>query len=215
MDKPLWHELWRMKGSYNVYELAALICDLKPNEFKAAPDNEERFCDDAPPELNVAIEIIIRDAEEQTLPCSTSGYPIGKSDQSRMLASLHWTEITDADAVEWLKLKRGRKPDYFFHRTETGSADLESEMTFRDPAHPRYSPQLACAVAAWENVTQPAPSKTPKQTMVDWITENCGRFSVDGSEAFTPSAIERVAMVCNWIPVGGAPRTGRRRQRKT
>lgn len=111
-----------------------------------------------------------------------------------------WSEtLVDVEHLkEWLK-KRGVFPSFFF---PTGN-----EEGFRNKDNPRYSPKLACAVAAWEAVKKPNPNKSVKQTLADWIQSNGVNLGLGVDGVVSPSSAEEIAKVCNWATSGGANAT--------
>ncbi|ODT70965.1 MAG: hypothetical protein ABS75_10965 [Pelagibacterium sp. SCN 63-23] len=107
-------------------------------------------------------------------------------------------EVTDLKA--WMK-SRGIFPEFFFPE--------EAVEGFRDQKHSRYSPKLACAVAAWEAVETSKPNHSVKDTVKAWVKANATRFGMAEADGL-PSAtgVEEVAKVVNWETKGGANRTG-------
>lgn len=106
------------------------------------------------------------------------------------------TTIEVEDLKRWFN-SRGVAPAFFFPE---GIAD-----GFRDKQHPRYSPKLATAVAAWETVKRPAKNKSAKATLTDWITGNGVRFNLSNEDGVvSPTVAEEVAKIANWNTGGGA-----------
>lgn len=112
----------------------------------------------------------------------------------------NWAEtLIDVEHLtDWLK-RRGVFPAFFFP-----SGKKEG---FRDKSHGRYTPKLACAVAAWEAVTKAGPNKSVKQTLTDWIQSNGINFGLGTEGVVTPTAAEEVAKISNWNTSGGATAT--------
>ncbi len=112
-----------------------------------------------------------------------------------------WEETTvKVDVLKkWLSSK-GIYPSFFF-------PDQPIEG-FRNKEHSRYSPKLACAVAAWEAVEQPSKNKSVKATLDAWIQANAVKFDMVGEDG-TPTdlAVKQVASVANWQTSGGAVKT--------
>lgn len=113
----------------------------------------------------------------------------------------NWREtlIGVEDLKEWLKA-RGVHPPFFF---PAGVAE-----GFRDKGHHRYSAKLSCAVAEWEAVTQARPSRTPKQTLIEWVRSNGVRYGIGTDGVVSDQQAEEVAKIANWAPGGGAAVTG-------
>ncbi|QBJ24006.1 hypothetical protein [Haematobacter massiliensis] len=129
---------------------------------------------------------------------------------NRSLATLHnattlyvlkepaWDETTILvdDLKAWLSSK-GLAPAFFFPQGRPEG--------FRDSTHPRYSPKLACAVAAWEEVKKPKPNMSAKATVEEWVKANAVRFGMVGSDGVPASkAVSEVSAVVNWATGGGA-----------
>lgn len=112
----------------------------------------------------------------------------------------HQTTIDVEDLKQWLKSK-GTLPEFFFP-----SGVVEG---FRDKNHTRYSPKLACAIAAWEAVKTNKPNLSVKATVAEWVSANAVTFGmVEADGVPSASAVEEVAKVVNWDTKGGANRTG-------
>ena len=100
---------------------------------------------------------------------------------------------------QWLD-EKNVFPEFFFPGP--------NEDSFENRKHDRYSPELACAVAAWKAVTQPDANKSVKATLDDWIAANAVSFGVDqGNGVPSQQAKDRIATLVNWQKKGGAPST--------
>ncbi|MDP2519028.1 hypothetical protein Q8W33_10670 [Shimia thalassica] len=112
----------------------------------------------------------------------------------------NWEQTTiDIDALKaWLK-RRGVFPEFFFR--------AENIEGFRNREHARYTPKLACAVAAWENVTRPGKNNSVKQTLQDWAQSNGVNFGLGDSGVVSPTAAAEIAKIANWDTKGGATAT--------
>lgn len=109
-----------------------------------------------------------------------------------------WDETTVAvdDLKAWLS-SRGLAPAFFFPQGRPEG--------FRDSKHPRYSPKLACAVAAWEAVQHPKPNMSAKATVEEWVRANAVRFNMVGPDGVPAAkAVSEVSAVVNWATGGGA-----------
>jgi hypothetical protein len=103
---------------------------------------------------------------------------------------------------EWLA-GRGLKSGFFF-------PDKYDLGDYLNPRHPRYAPKLAAAVLAWQATGDKAATsgKSPKQALMKWLRGHAADFGMtDDDGAPSETAIEEVAKVANWQPVGGAPKT--------
>ncbi|MFC3060474.1 hypothetical protein, partial [Paenirhodobacter populi] len=119
-----------------------------------------------------------------------------KSDLIPNSATKPETTIAVDDLKAWLSSK-GLAPRFFFPQGRPEG--------FRNPEHPRYSPKLACAVAAWEAVKSAKPNMSPKATVEEWIRSNAVRFKMVGADGVpTSKAIKEVYAVVNWATSGGA-----------
>lgn len=108
-----------------------------------------------------------------------------------------WNETTVLvdDLKAWMK-QRNFKPPFFFPSAKADG--------FRNPEHDRYSPKLACAVAAWEAVTKPRQNKSVKATISDWVTTHGVNFGLTDNQGVLPaSAVEEISKVVNWDTRGG------------
>jgi hypothetical protein len=109
-----------------------------------------------------------------------------------------WTQSTvDVDDLkDWLDAK-GFFPAFFFPKGAAGG--------FRDKQHPRYSPKLACAIAAWENVERPLKNMSVKESVASWVQSNGVNYGMADESGVIPNkAVEQVATVVNWNTKGGA-----------
>ena len=109
-----------------------------------------------------------------------------------------WDETTVAvdDLTAWLSSK-GLAPSFFFPQGRPEG--------FRDDNHPRYSPKLACAVAAWESVKSAKANMSVKATVEEWVRANAVMFGMVGSDGVPASkAVSEVSAVVNWATAGGA-----------
>jgi len=130
-----------------------------------------------------------------------SSEPLKKGEAIYVVTEPNWEETTIQvdDLKRWLE-GRGVFPPFFFPQGR-----IEG---FRDKAHPRYSPKLACAVAAWETVKTPARNKTAKETVVEWVQSNGATFGMAEGNGIVPKqAVEDVSKVVNWNTRGGAAPT--------
>lgn len=117
------------------------------------------------------------------------------------------TMIEVEELKRWLQ-SRNYRPPFFFPTTKTQPEPRPKVRDFMDPTHPRYSAKLACAVAAWEAVTQSSRGKTVKQTISAWVKEYGAKYDRDGNAKFSNQARYDIATVVNWDTDGGAPRIG-------
>lgn len=113
-----------------------------------------------------------------------------------------WSETTVSvdDLKCWME-QRGFLPAFYF--------PSEKVEGFRNNEHPRYSPKLACAVAAWENIKHARQNKSVKQTIEEWVRNNgviYGLADRDGIIQDLP--VQEIAKVVNWQTKGGAVPTG-------
>ena len=112
-----------------------------------------------------------------------------------------WGNTTvEVDELKSWFLARGVAPHFFFPE---GVAE-----SFRDRSHPRFSPKLATALAAWEAVRKPSKNKSVKQSLVDWIISNGVGYGLGNADGVvTPTAADEIAKIANWQTSGGATPT--------
>ncbi len=112
----------------------------------------------------------------------------------------HETTVSVNELKIWLA-SRGLAPDFFFPKGNPEG--------FRDKSHVRYSPKLACAIAAWEAVKGSKKNMSVKMTVEEWVKANAVTFGMVGTDGVPSNqAVEQVAAVVNWATGGGANRTG-------
>lgn len=187
---------------YDKYKgyLAALQEAIRGNRLKADLAyplyRQNPWDEDAPSSsLYVSVPADLPLEKLRGMPAPDPNKPIRLQDEP------DWTRTTIEveDLKAWLRSKR-QFPAFFF--------PTEVPPDFMNPDDPRYSPKLACAVAAWEAVTGPAKSSV-KQAIEDWVRKNWERFGGLDKEGKVPkAAVEEIGKVVNWVPEGGAPRAG-------
>lgn len=111
--------------------------------------------------------------------------------------------VEDADRIMAAARRTyGAPPD------DTQHPGSDAVPPYLDPAHPRYAPKLAAAVSAWLAVGDPPASKTPKQALTAWLSEQGSRYGLRGGDGKPiKEAVTMCATVANWRPSGGAPKT--------
>ena len=152
-------------------------------------------------EFEQDFEVIIRVSNEKRR------FVFGDKDFFENVDILHisrdadWYETTvDVEDVRVWFAERGVHPPFFFPNGKVEG--------FRNRQHPRYSPKLTCAVAAWEAVERPQPNKSVKQSLEAWVTSNGVNFGIAGEDGtVSPTAASEVAKIANWNPKGGATPT--------
>ncbi|EJF82594.1 hypothetical protein MCU_01391 [Bartonella elizabethae Re6043vi] len=112
------------------------------------------------------------------------------------------TTVKVEELRQWLFL-RDFYPEFFFPKNDSGNIK-DQKYAFQDQNHPHYAPKLAAAVAAWEAVSEAAPSTSVKATLAQWLQEN-GKEYVKKNGEITKEFIEQASSVANWEPKGGAP----------
>jgi len=76
-----------------------------------------------------------------------------------------------------------------------------------DKNHPRYSPKLAAAIAAWESFDEAATnSGSVKQKLQAWLYEHAAEYPTPGKDSLSDNAIEEISTIANWDTEGGAPK---------
>lgn len=152
-------------------------------------------------EIEVKYEIIINPKIGHRHCFLGGAENIQSSEHLRIIREPNWHETTvDVEDVRYWFAERGVHPPFFF---PNGIAE-----GFRNRQHPRYSPKLACAVAAWEAIEKPQPNKSVKQSLEAWVVSNGVNFGMGGDDnTVTQTAAGEVAKVANWNPKGGATPT--------
>lgn len=118
-----------------------------------------------------------------------------------ILKEPNWNNTTiDVDDLKaWLE-SRSFFPEFFF--------PIGAQGGFKDKTHTRYSPKLACAVAAWDAVKKARPNNSVKESIAAWVQSNGVNFGIGESDGIVPAkAIEQIATVVNWHTRGGATPT--------
>jgi hypothetical protein len=120
----------------------------------------------------------------------------------------------DVDSLKSWLIGRGFRTGFFFPKNEDTAIP-----GYLNPDHPRFAPKLAAAVHAWEamedeNLLQ---GKSVKRAIEDWLTSRYKEFllyhatknETNGTNPgdINNSAISQAALVANWNPDGGAPKT--------
>ena len=119
------------------------------------------------------------------------------------------------DELRAILSSKGQCSGFFFKdlTNSTNAAD------YLKPKHPRYSPKLAAAIYAWEEMEDENKlrGKNPCSAMIIYLTSNyleLGLFHEkdnlkNGTKAgdINKTAISEVAKIANWQPGGGAPKT--------
>ncbi|MGN4987519.1 hypothetical protein [Aeromonas hydrophila] len=92
------------------------------------------------------------------------------------------------------------------HQLEQKVAEQDRQLAFLNPEHDRYAPKLAAAVSAWHNYIE-QPGRTPKQSLLQFLTKNANNFGLVDSEGTPLKCLQDLAAIANWKPNGGAPKT--------
>lgn len=109
------------------------------------------------------------------------------------------TTVEVDDLKRWLN-GRGIRPRFFFPNSSTGGLD--------DKTGPRYSPKLACAVAAWQAVLKQQKNKSVKESLAMWVQANGVQFGLGDETGLVPKkAVDEISTVANWNTKGGATPT--------
>jgi hypothetical protein len=121
--------------------------------------------------------------------------------QLEIIAEPNWkkTMIAVDNLRAWLTKKAVAPPFFFPGGRPEG---------FRDPLHARYSGKLHCAVAAWEAVEAPAPNRSVKDTLFDFVKTHGVQYGMGTVDGIIPNqAAEDISKVSNWQTKGGATKT--------
>ena len=106
------------------------------------------------------------------------------------------------DLKRWLS-SRGYTDNFFF----ANDADKASTANiFLDRNHPHFSPELALAVRAWDDLKgEKELRRSPKQAIRHWIDSHPEAW--EGDAPLSNEAKERISIMVNWKKEGGANRT--------
>ncbi len=111
-------------------------------------------------------------------------------------------DLSTKELKEWLQ-KKG-----------FSSASLEIKAlntpAYMDTDHELFSHKLAAAVKAWEYFNANGlihPKKSPKQNIIEWLTNNAFTLGLIHNKQVSGDAIEDIAKVVNWQTKGGAPKS--------
>ncbi len=123
------------------------------------------------------------------------------ADELWVIKEPNWEQTTVEvdDLKHWLS-GRGIRPRFFFPNSTTGGFD--------DKNGPRYSPKLACAVAAWQAVLRQQKNKSVKESLALWVQANGVQFGLGDESGLVPKkALDEISTVANWNTRGGATPT--------
>lgn len=150
-------------------------------------------------EVSIPYDILVRVSKSKaSIFSNRSPSLLENATKLYVLKEPAWDETMVAvdDLKAWLETK-GVAPSFFFPQGRPEG--------FRDKRHQRYSPKLACAVAAWESVKSAKPNMSVKATVEEWVRANAVIFDMIGSDGVpTSKAVSDVSAVVNWATSGGA-----------
>lgn len=154
-------------------------------------------------EVEIKFDQLIRSNNiDGSILCSDPEQVLNSGARLWLLREPNWLETTiDVDDLkDWLRI-RNYYPEFFFPDG--------NEQSYMNKSNSRYSPKLATAVAAWENVSNPMPNKSVKESLSSWVQANGVNYGLsDETGTVARQAIEQVATVANWNTKGGATPTG-------
>lgn len=192
---------WNLADALLVHHAAVLIAGFEPNAVCFNEDGlpgyffcEGKYTEDVG-ECRAAFYALVGDISAGTLKAT-----ITHNTTIHLQKSPDWTKTTVArsDLLELMESK-GYRPAFLFSEVASNDPD------YLNPNHPRYAPELAAAVRAWQAVTDTEGKGTPKRRLTEWLRENADKFARKGNEV-SDKAIERMATVANWQQGGGAPK---------
>ncbi len=195
---------WRLAEELSIREIALLLLGLNPGDFEG-PGRKQRE-----PKGYIALTTgLIAAVTRRTLEARpiyhlrdslSNGGGLTELEADPTNMNIDDTKIEVGSLVDWLK-SRGQTRGFFLD----GAGSLEPYL---DSENERYPPKLAAAVKAWLAAGDGPTSQTPKQQIMKWLRENAVHFGLtddDGKPMDT--AIENIAVIANWAPKGGAPKT--------
>lgn len=192
---------WRLADSLSIIEASLLVIGCEPQglaEYVENHDAHNRPSGYAAVKAGIIAGIGNKSLKGQLNFFTYQEHGSWQTDHSRYDLSTSWVEV--ASLITWLA-SRGFSSGYFF--SENGGKD-----GLRDPNHPRYTPKLAAAVAAWESFDESSSAPgTAKQKLAKWLRLHAAKYGLtddDGKPRET--VIEQLATIANWATKGGAPK---------
>jgi hypothetical protein len=197
LNNPLQH--WYLCQEYTIVEAALLIAGHDPGTYE---DVEQLARAEQPRGYTAAKNALV-----QRLFTWEFGKRVSLKGASEDQIDVHRSIVYFWSVRDWLA-KEGKTTGFFFEKEQVPSAGVPDYL---NQNHPRYAPELAAAVKAWEAVREDEAEKStrsPKAMLWDWLERHAEKFELtlpDGK--LNRSGIERVSTVANWRREGGAPKT--------
>ncbi|MDA1311288.1 MAG: hypothetical protein O2985_17005 [Proteobacteria bacterium] len=199
-------DYWRLCDHLSIVQAALLVCDFDPADYQ---DSIEESDTNKPAGYEAAKAAISNALSKRLIGgeliphyyYEDEGPPAGEVENS--------IDLT-ASSVEVGSLRSWLAGQNFRCRFFSSSSTATATPDYLDTDHPRYAPKLAAAVNAWlacadESTTR---NMSPKKALEKWLRDNASKFALcDKQGNLNKSAIEQTAMVANWKPGGGAPKT--------
>jgi hypothetical protein len=192
---------WRLADVLRVTEAILLVLGYEPQGIAEYVENND--ANQRPGGYSAVRAGIVAGIENKSLKGNLNFFTYQEhgsweTDHSRYDLSSSTVEV--ASLITWLA-SRGVSGGYFFSE-DKGKGGL------RDPNHPRYSPKLAAAVAAWEGFDEGSQSLgTVKQKLTKWLRLHAAAYGLTDDEGKPrETVIEQLATIANWATKGGAPK---------
>lgn len=227
MKKPTAMDYWKLSNVLSVKDAAILITGNDPSEeeFSDVHQNEKiqrtsyegfdatfKALKNAVLDNELAATLVFHETGEYRRSIRVTGpntvkllrgAPGTVGPHAHILVSVEpdWerTGIRRADLIKWLKSRNF--PLGFF------APDIDPD-SIENKENPKYSPKLACAVAAWGAIKRAAANKSTKQTIHDWVKANGNNFGLSNDEGVVSESVAKdIAAIVNWDPKGGATPT--------
>lgn len=210
IDTPPWerrfifdtpNEHWRLSESYTLLQAALLILNVDPAGNEDVETLEEIDRPDGFTALLTSLEAAV---DKGTLTTN-----IKTIDFDGLLdGNMRKISIDSNDLKSWLSSRKVTTEFFFDDNSQTiGIPD------FLNKNHPCYTPKLAAAVLAWQEVTSNDEyknnGKSPKNNLINYLSENAKELGLlmTNGEINNTAIEEQIAMVANWNVKGGASTT--------
>lgn len=198
------YEYWSRAAYWTAREACAILCEIDPDslfrvhsleELKKVSTHSSRLV-----KFFGLLRLLGREVGEQYLRLHERG-------NSQDLLAFGWVQLEVSFVSDWAKRCKFEVPEKLkialekFHADElvSDSVNSESRLSFEQKIG-AYPEELRVAIEAFEAVSaDPSTSTAPKRAILKWLDAN--------KADLTKQAKERIAVVANWRPTGGAPKT--------
>ncbi len=191
-------DIWRLCDELTVSQAALLFIGLNPSENLHVEDQADV---NRPEGYHAATTAILDGLKSDRIKGTIERTPKEVGVESR--AFLPDRSVVSVDSLKkWLQSKGVVAHPFYLPKA--------SHDEFLDPSHPRYSPKLAAATAAWKLLEDEKllNGTTPKKAAIKWLRQHANHYGLCDDEGLpSESVIEEIAKIVNWQTKGGAPKT--------